>query len=60
VERRRRGSKALRKGRRPRVRVRLKEYKAAGCLKKRMMMIASQEEEQVEEEKDGRSRCERF
>ena len=37
---RRRGSKGLRKGRRPRVRVRLKEYKAAGYLKKRMMMMA--------------------
>jgi hypothetical protein len=39
---RRGGSKGLWKGRRPRVRVRLKEYTAAGYLKKRMMMMAFQ------------------
>jgi hypothetical protein len=46
------------------VRVRLKEYKAAGYLKKRMMMMAfrlgRQPRASLEEEKDRRSRCERF
>ncbi len=38
-KRRRGGSKGLRKGRRPRIRVRLKEYKTVVYRKKRMMMV---------------------